>query len=314
MIATVTLNPSIDRELVLGDLVIGGVNRAVLDHVHPGGKGVNVSRALASYGTDTFAILVGASLGGRWFDEQLSALGIKHEVVMTSGITRSNLTIVEKDGTVTKVNEQGFPLTGEALSEVRQALGRLDLRGQWVVLAGRLNQGAPSDTYRELAKYARSLGAKVAVDASDGELRDSVWDDGPDLIKPNQHELSAMVGRELTTIDEVVQAARDVIASGVGMVVCSLGADGALLITRDEAVHAEPSAPVQGVPVGAGDILLATFLAGGANADALAGAVAWSAASVLLPGTAIPTPAQAAAITVLTHTGPDRQRTLVEVA
>ena len=103
MIATVTLNPSVDRQLVLDDLVIGSVNRAVLDQIDPGGKGVNVSRALARYGAPTFAILVGASLGGRWFDEQLTALGIDHDVVMTTGVTRSNLTIVERDGTVTKV-------------------------------------------------------------------------------------------------------------------------------------------------------------------------------------------------------------------
>ena len=196
MIATVTLNPSVDRQLVLDDLVIGSVNRAVLDQIDPGGKGVNVSRALARYGAPTFAILVGASLGGRWFDEQLTALGIDHDVVMTTGVTRSNLTIVERDGTVTKVNEQGFPITPAILDEVRASLARIDLRGHWVVLAGRLNQGAPTDTYRELAKYARSLGAKVAIDASDAELRDALWADGPDLIKPNQHELATLVGRE----------------------------------------------------------------------------------------------------------------------
>ena len=91
MIATVTLNPSIDRELVLDNLEVGGVNRATLNHIHPGGKGVNVSRALKSYGKPTFAVLVGASLGGRWFDEQLTALGIDHEVVMTTGVTRSKI-------------------------------------------------------------------------------------------------------------------------------------------------------------------------------------------------------------------------------
>lgn len=313
MIATVTLNPSIDRQLVLGDLTIGAVNRATLAQIHPGGKGVNVSRALAHYGAPTFAILVGASLGGRWFDEQLTALGIDHEVVMTTGVTRSNLTIVEQDGTVTKVNEQGFPITDEILNEVRDALARLDLTDQWVVLAGRLNVGAASDTYRTLAQYARSLGAKVAVDASDDELRDALWDGGPDLIKPNQHELAGLVGRELDTIEDVVAAAREVISGGVTCVVCSLGADGALLVTADEVVHAEPAHPVHGVPVGAGDILLATFIAGGADRDALPAAVAWSAASVMLPGTEIPTPQQAAALEVVVHADVNQTRALVEV-
>ncbi len=313
MIATVTLNPSIDRQLMLNHLAVGEVNRADLNHIHPGGKGVNVSRALKSFGAATHALLVGASLGGRWFDEQLTELGIDHEVIITSGVTRSNLTIVEANGTVTKINEQGFSITPEILADVRNALSNLDLQDQWVVFAGRLNYGAPTDTYLHLAQYARSLGARVAVDASDAELANSLWSDGPDLIKPNQHELASIVGRELVTMNDVIDAAREVIARGVKAVLCSLGADGALYITADSAVHAEPAHPVNGVPVGAGDIMLATFLGGGANVDALAGAVAWSAASVALPGTSIPTPAQAQAVEVLVHHDLDAQRSLVEV-
>lgn len=314
MIATVTLNPSIDRQLVINDLAIGEVNRADLDQIHPGGKGVNVSRALKSFGSDTFAILVGASLGGRWFDEQLTELDIEHEVIITSGVTRSNLTIVERDGTVTKINEQGFEISAEILDEVRASLAQLNLKDQWVVFAGRLNQGAPTDTYLHLAQHARALGARVAIDASDVELSDSLWSDGPDLIKPNQHELASIVGRELVTIDDVVDASREIIARGVKAVLCSLGADGAVYVTAEKAVHAEPVHPVNGVPVGAGDIMLATFLGGGANESALAGSVAWSAASVALPGTSIPTPAQAAAVEVRVNSDLDSARTLVEVA
>lgn len=314
MIATVTLNPSIDRQLIINDLAIGEVNRAELDQIHPGGKGVNVSRALKSYGADTFAILIGASLGGLWFDEKLTALDINHKVIMTSGVTRSNLTIVETDGTVTKINEQGFGINEEILNEVRNSLNELNLKDQWVVFAGRMNRDAPTDTYRELAKYARSLGARVVIDASDNELRDSIWNDGPDLIKPNQHELATLVGRELHTLHDVIDAGREVIASGVKSVLCSLGADGAVFITEQDAVHAEPAQPVHGVPVGAGDILLATFIAGGANVQALANAVAWSAASVALPGTSIPTPAQAGAVKVFVHDNVDAARNLVEVS
>lgn len=314
MIATVTLNPSIDRQLLLTDLAIGEVNRAELDQIHPGGKGVNVSRALKSFGAKTFAILIGASLGGKWFDEKLTELDIDHEVIMTNGVTRSNLTIVEKDGTVTKINEQGFGINEEILNEVRNCLSKLDLQDQWVVFAGRMNRDAPTDTYRQLAQYAKGLGARVAIDASDNELRDSIWSDGPDLIKPNQHELATLVGRELITLHDVIDAAREVISSGVKSVLCSLGADGAVLITANTAVHVEPTEPVHGIPVGAGDILLATFIGGGADTAALANAVAWSAASVALPGTSIPTPAQAAAVKVLVHENVDDARSLVEVS
>lgn len=314
MIATVTLNPSIDRQLVLNSLEIGEVNRAKLDQIHPGGKGVNVSRALKNYGAETFAILIGASLGGLWFDEKLSELQIDHEVIMTTGVTRSNLTIVEDNGAVTKINEEGFGITAEILNKVKTSLEKLNLSEQWVVFAGRMNSGSPSNTYLELARFARELGARVAIDASDNELRDSIWSDGPDLIKPNQHELATLVGRELHTLHDVIDAGREVIASGVKSVLCSLGADGAVFITADRAVHAEPAQPVHGIPVGAGDILLATFIAGGVNVDALANAVAWSAASVALPGTSIPTKEQAAAVQVLVHDNVDAARTLAEVS
>jgi 1-phosphofructokinase family hexose kinase len=313
MIITVTLNPSIDRTISIGTLKRGSVNRAELIAVDPGGKGVNVSRALKMYGASTYAILLGGSLGGRWFGESLAALDIPHQVVMGEGVTRSNVTIVEADGTVTKINEPGFDLTDELLDGVKSALNDLPLSDAWVVFAGRLNPGAPASTYRDLVEFVRSRGARVAVDASGEELREAL-SAAPDLIKPNQHELAEIVGSELITVADIVSAARSVLAQGVRTVLCSLGADGALYITANEVVHVEPGVAVTGIPVGAGDIMLATFIAGGAHADALAGAVQWSAASVALEGTAIPTPAQAAAMPVLVHTDLEVNRSLVEVS
>lgn len=314
MIVTVTLNPSVDRTLMIDSLKRGSVNRAQLVATDPGGKGVNVSRAAAAFGAKTFAILVGGSLGGRWFADALTDLNIPHNIVMTNGITRSNVTIVESDGTVTKLNEQGFELDLETLGSVKETLESLELNNGWVVLAGRLNPGAAASTYSDLAAFARERGAKVAVDASGAELLSAISSGVVDLIKPNQHELAEIVGRELHTMHEVIDAARDVISQGVETVVCSLGADGALYITAEEVLHAEPQKAVTGIPVGAGDILLATFIAGGANKEALAGAVAWSAASVPLEGTAIPTPEQAAQMPVVLHDVVQDNRSLVEVS
>lgn len=314
MIVTVTLNPSIDRTIAVDSLVRGGVNRAELIQVDAGGKGVNVSRALAKYGAETHAIFVGAQLGAQWFEDVLHNLGVPHSVVMTSGVTRSNITLVERDGTVTKINEPGLTLTASVISEVQNAMAALDLSGAWVVFAGRLNPGASDSTYLELARFAKSRGACVAVDVSGKPLEVALSGGVVDLIKPNQHELAELVGRPLDSVGAVVEAARQVIARGVGTVVCSLGRDGALYITADEAVHVEPAKYVQGTPVGAGDILLATFIGGGATADALVGAVQWSAASVALPGTAIPTVEQAAAVQVIRHPDLSVARQLVEVS
>ena len=312
MIVTVTLNPSVDRTISISQLERGTVNRADLIAVDPGGKGVNVSRALAAYGSETFALLVCGSIGSRWFNERLTELNVPHQMVLGNGATRNNITLVEGDGTVTKINEPGFELSDAVISDIKTALSELELTDSWVVFAGSLNPNADLLTYNKLAQYVRSLGAKVAIDTSGDELRAAI-EVGPDLIKPNQHELSELVGRNLITIDDIVVAAREVLDRGVGSIVCSLGADGALYINNETVVHAEPANPVAGVPVGAGDILLATFIAGGANADALANAVAWSAASVPLEGTAIPTKAQAAEVEVNVNTSFDASRSLVEV-
>ena len=314
MIVTVTLNPSIDRTIAVDSLVRGGVNRADIIALDAGGKGVNVSRALTVYGAETHAIMIGAQLGGQWFRDVLNDAGVPHTMVMADGVTRSNITLVEADGTVTKINEPGVALNESLINDVEAAMGSLSLDGAWVVFAGRLNPGAPEDTYLHLARYAKERGAKVAVDVS-GKPLDAALEGGTvDLIKPNQHELGEIVGRTLSTIGDVVIAAREVISRGVATVVCSLGRDGALYITADEVMHAECTEAIQGTPVGAGDILLATFIGGGANADALVDAVRWSAASVKLPGTAIPTPAQAAEIPVARHAEALLTRQLIEVS
>jgi 1-phosphofructokinase len=314
MIITVTTNPSIDRTLSIDDFKPGGVIRAQLVRLDAAGKGVNVSRALAAYGVETHALMIGASLGNEWFSEQLNAQGIPHTVVMAEGVTRSNLTLVEADGNVTKINEPGIVMTPEIHDKVLKALDALPLAGNTVVFAGRLNPGASDDTYREFCQHAKKLGAHVVLDASGTALANAITADGPDLIKPNQFELGGLVGRELNTIDDAIVAAREVMARGVGAVLCSLGKDGAIFVTNEKVVHVEAKTKIQGTPVGAGDILLATFLAGGANENALEAAVQWSAASVALPGTSIPTPAQAAAIEVLVHHDIDVKRSLSEAA
>ena len=214
MIITVTTNPSIDRTIAVNSLTLGGVNRGDLNAIDPGGKGVNVSRALAAYGAKTHAVLICGDLGSQWFGKKLNALNIAHNIIKAEGITRSNITLQEANGTVTKINEPGFELTKDVLNELLQTLDGLELKGSWVVLAGRLNPGADVNTYRDLAQFVRDRGAKVAIDGSGPEFRAALAVK-PELIKPNQFELAELVGRPLKTIHDVIAAAREVIDGGV---------------------------------------------------------------------------------------------------
>ena len=311
-VLTVTLNPSIDRTIALSSLKVGEISRAEKITLHPGGKGVNVSRAAKAFGSTTHALFIGGTLGEAWMSAELDKVSIPHTVISHGDAIRSNMTIVESDGTVTKINEPGPVLGLNELEKVKSALSQLPLNGNWVVFAGRLNPGLSPNAYAELAAFAKSHGAFVAVDTSGAEFAAAVKAGVVDLVKPNHDELSELVGRKLHTIADVIDAAREVIAGGVATVLCSMGADGAILITADSATHCEPIEKVSGTPVGAGDILLGIFIAAGCDVAALESAIAWSAASVPLPGTSIPTPAQAGAVSVRTREDFDRARVLVE--
>ncbi len=311
-VLTVTLNPSIDRTIALPSLKHGGITRAEEITLHPGGKGVNVSRAARAFGVDTHALFIGGKLGEAWMSQELDKASIAHTVISHGDAIRSNMTIVEDSGVVTKINEPGPTLGATELELVKKALSSLSLKDNWVVFAGRLNPGLAPSAYAELATFAKSLGAKVAVDTSGPEFAAAVKAGAVDLVKPNHEELSELVGRPLMTISDVIDGAREVISGGVTTVLCSMGADGALLITADGATHCEPIEKVSGTPVGAGDILLGIFIAAGCDVSALESAIAWSAASVPLPGTSIPTPEQAGAISIRTRDDFDRSRVLVE--
>ena len=160
----------------------------------------------------------------------------------------------------------------------------------WAVLSGSLPPGVPDDVYANLTSLFAEHGVRVAVDTSGAALLAAV-DAGPDLVKPNRQELAAAVGTPLNSLDDVVAAAEKLRSRGVKAVVASLGSDGAVLVDASGAVFgtAEAIDPVS--TVGAGDALLAGFLAAGAQgAEALIEGMAWARAAVGLPGSQMPGP------------------------
>ncbi len=298
MIVTVTLNPSVDKTIHLPKINLGKINRANSVSIDPGGKGINVSRALKSFGEDTSAVLVCGQMSQIWFQKALNKLQGPHTLIEVSGTTRTNFTLVESSETVTKINEPGFNLDQNDIENVKKAIASHELTNSWVVLSGKLNPGLDQDTYSKLAIFSKELGAKIALDASGEELRLAIRSGAIDLIKPNLEELSDLVGEPIKSMQEAISAARNIVSAGVPKVLCSLGSDGAILVTSESVVHCEPTKKFHGIPVGSGDILLAIFLGAGANVNALEKAVAWATASVPLDGTAIPSPSQASEIRV----------------
>ena len=288
MIVTVTLNPSLDRTVELSALVRGGLVRGTSTRLDAGGKGVNVSRALAEHGDKTRAVLPLGGPDGARLLELLGGGGVDVVEVPVQAATRSNLSLVEPDGTVTKVNEPGGPLQLEEVERVVASVLTAADGADWVVLCGSLPLGVPVDVYARLCRLLQHGGTRVAVDSSGAALCEALRA-GPALVKPNREELAESVGRPLSTLGDVLDAAQELRTRGAHAVLASLGADGAVLVEDDAVAQGRSDVRSPRSSVGAGDAMLAGFLsAGGSGEPALATALAWGAAAVSLPGSRMP--------------------------
>ncbi len=300
MIVTLTPNPSIDRTVELtSTLERGAVLRAAATSSQAAGKGVNISRAAVAAGLPTIAVLP-ADAEDPYVLELLAA-GIDCRPEPPAGDVRTNLTITEPDGTTTKINSPGATATPEVLSRLRTALGQRSRGAAWVVLAGSLPPGAPEGWYADLVTDLCAGPAAVAVDTSGAPLEAvaaHLETAAPALMKPNAEELASLTGGDPGAIEADPQAAAKAAAvlveRGVGAVLATLGAGGAVLVTAKGAWHATPPPTTVVSTVGAGDSSLCGYLLGALRGEDAPGrlrlAVAYGSAAAGLPGTTIPTP------------------------
>jgi 1-phosphofructokinase len=308
VIVTVTPNPSLDRTVHVARLERGALHRATQATLEAAGKGVNVARALAKHRVKTLAVLPMPA------DTRETYLGLLAGEVPVSpvpvgGSMRVNLSLVEADGTVTKVNEPG-PRLSSADVDALLATADAAADASWMVGCGSLPPGVDSDFYRRLGRLGGPA-RRVAVDASGDALR-AACQPGLALVKPNLAELEELTGTRLRTLGNAVDAAGSIVALGVAQVLLSLGSDGAVCVDSNGAIHAEASIDDAVNSVGAGDALLAGFLAGGGTREALGQAVAWSVAAVRSSDTAMRVVVDADVAAVTVHSRLDRGRRLTQ--
>ena len=313
MIVTLTLNPSLDRTLELPQLLRGEVLRTAAPVVEPGGKGVNVVRALSAHGVPALAVLPVAGPEGEELARLLAESEVPVRLVPVSGRSRTNTAVIEADGTVTKLNEPGPELAAADLEAVVDVLLGAVRAGDWVVLSGSLPPAVDGLDLAAVIRRATAHGALVAVDSSDAALEAAVAA-APRIVKPNREELSTLVGAPLGTLREVIAAADRVRESGVERVLVSLGADGAVLVGPGEPIVGACSVATVRSTVGAGDCLLAGYLAaitrGADESAALLEGLSWGAAAAATPATGIPTPEATASADVRLVWRPDLDRSL----
>jgi 1-phosphofructokinase len=307
VIVTVTPNPSIDRTVTLGaPLTRGAVHRVTSATSEPGGKGVNVARALTLAGLHAVAVLPAADTDP--IVAGLRAIGVAHECVPIAGAVRTNLTITEFDGTTTKLNEPGAALDAAALEALTRSVVAHAANASWVVLSGSLPPGVPDHWYADVVAELASAPCHVAVDTSERPLDALAAGFGvaaPDVIKPNAEELAGLVGTSAEVLEQaaaqgdpapVVAAANQLVGRGANAVLVTLGASGAVLVNRTGSWLATPPPITPRSTVGAGDASLAGYVRaavdGAEPARRLQMAVAYGSAAASLPGSALPSPTQ----------------------
>lgn len=265
MIYTVTFNPAVDYIVHTGEIAVGGVNRANREEIYFGGKGINVSMVLSELKVKSKALGFVAGFTGEAIKKGVAEKGIETDFVqLENGFSRINVKI--KSGKETELNGQGPTIDGKALNELFRKLDKLN-DGDTIVLAGSIPSSMPEDIYEKILERLQNKNINAVVDATK-DLLMNVLKYKPFLIKPNNHELGEMFGVTLKTDGEIEEYARKLKEMGARNVLVSMAGDGALLLDENGRTH------VCGVcrgrvknSVGAGDSMVAGFIAGSARGD-----------------------------------------------
>lgn len=289
MIYTVTLNPAVDKTIIVKDLLIDHVNRAENIREDAGGKGINVSKMIKNLMGESVALGICAGRTGEFIKSQLEEMGISHHFIEGDGQTRTNIKIVDDlNKTYTDINEPGASVTQEVLDSLEKKIFSHLQKEDYLVLAGSVPASVPTDIYKKWIQRCNEVGAKVILDA-DKELLENGVQAGPYLIKPNIHELEALCHQKIETIEEAVLVAKELLKYKIEIVVISLGKDGCIVVTKEETFSIGGlTVPVKST-VGAGDSMVAAITYGLSHHETLKDAmilgVAASAASIMQEGT-----------------------------
>ncbi|MEE3742166.1 1-phosphofructokinase [Streptococcus dysgalactiae] len=255
MIYTVTLNPSIDFIVRINQLNLGSVNRMVSDDKFAGGKGINVSRVLQRLGVGNTATGFLGGFTGHFIEDSLKNEGIETAFVKVEQDTRINVKIKSQEET--EINGQGPMISQEQLEALKAKLSQLT-SDDTVVFAGSAPANLGNAVYKELIPLVRQSGAQVVCDFEGQPLLDALANN-PLLVKPNNHELEAIFGVPLNSLNDVETYARRILEMGAQHVLISMAGDGALLITEEATYFAKPIKGQVKNSVGAGDSMVAGF-------------------------------------------------------
>lgn len=265
MITTITLNPAIDRTIVVNGLEIGQVNRIIHAREDIGGKGINVTKILNQLNDSTKALGFIGTYNKKRVYELLDQEGISYQFIEIEANTRINTKLVDAASKLTTdLNDLGFSIDAEQYEVFKEHLMTQAQNSDYMVFSGSIPIGLSKTTYSQLISIVKDKTLTV-LDA-EGEMLIAGIKAGPFLIKPNIHELEAAYNVQLVNENDIIKLSREIINQyGVKMILVSMGGDGSLLITNNEVLKAEPIKVDVKSTVGAGDSMLAGMVHGIAN-------------------------------------------------
>lgn len=262
MIGTVTLNPTVDKHYEVEKLIPGEAIRVKENRQAAAGKGIQVAKVARLLGEEVIATGFLGGRNGEFIRETLEKSGIRTEFVPVASETRTCVNIRDlSTGKITELLEEGASVGESAKADFSRRFGGLLSRCAILAICGSVPPGIDSDYVCGLIRSAKAAGKTVLFDAS-GDLLATGITACPDLIKPNRTELGELIGRELSGLDEIVAAARNLQQTGIPNVIVSLGKDGAVFVLPEGVFRGiTPDIPVVNT-VGCGDSMVAGFAAG----------------------------------------------------
>ena len=265
MIYTVTFSPTLDYIVGVEHFRTGSINRTTSETIYPGGKGINVSLTLKRLGFENTALGFTAGFTGAEIRRLLRGYGVECNFISVEhGMSRINMKIISDEET--PINGQGVRVTPEDIGTLYARL-RCLVDGDFLVLAGHIPDSLPSNMYEQVLMMLENRRLNVIVDAEQEALTDTLKYK-PFLIKPNRDELGDIFGVQLKSREDVVPYARKLMEKGARNVLVSLGADGAVLLAENGLIYSSPALQGDVVStVGAGDAMVAGFLAGYLGSD-----------------------------------------------
>jgi len=287
LILTLTINPALDRNVTVDRLAFEDRGYILSRSESPGGRGINASRVIHSFGGKTLAIAAVGGENGALFEKLTDGIGFPLEMFRIHGEMRTNLTITDKQGLTVKLNEQGPRISRRELEGVASVVEKNLSKAKWFMICGSLPPGVPSTFYRDIVELATKKKVPTLLD-TDGDALLHGMEAVPTIVSPNQQEAERLLNRALVTRTHLIDAVQRLHGMGAQSVVLSLGSRGAIAHSGHEIVEAIPPRVDAISPIGAGDALAAAFTWAMAHGRPFIDAVRWGVAagtaSAKLPG------------------------------